>query len=310
MTEQRGALHIKHRPKCWDEIVGNESVVSALRLVLSRPLEDMPRSFLFTGPSGCGKTTLARIMKVHLGCSDQDFYEYNSANVRGIDTIRDIGSSCQYSAFSGGVKMYLLDECHKITLDGQHALLKLLEDTPPHVFFVLCTTEPDKLIPTIRTRCSRFDVASLTRHNLLKLLKNVCEKEGVQVDPAVLTKIVTSCNGSPRQALVMLDQVIDISDPDLAIQVIRDCTVDDVKVLDLCRALVGGRVSWSEVAGILKGLDSDPESVRYAVLGYLNAVMLSNPSERIAKAISAFSESYIYTGKAGLTLSCYMVCNL
>jgi DNA polymerase III gamma/tau subunit len=245
-------------------------------------------------------------MKSHLECPDQDFYEYNSANVRGIDTIRDIGSGCQYAAFSGGIKIYLLDECHKITPDGQAALLKLLEDTPSHVFFILCTTDPEKLITTIKTRCSRFEVSALPRHSQMKLLRDVCGKEGVEIDSPILIKIADSCNGSPRQALVMLDQIIDIVDPDIAMQAIIDCTVDDVKVLDLCRALVGGRATWAEVSTILKGLTGEPESIRYAVLGYLNSVLLNRGDDRTAKTITYFCESYMYVGKAGLSLSCYM----
>ena len=106
-------LHTKYRPQNFDEFIGNEQVVESLKIILSRSVGDI-KSFLFTGPSGVGKTTLARIIGNQLKCSDRDFYEYNVANVRGIDTIREIANNSKYLPFSGKIKIYLLDEDARI----------------------------------------------------------------------------------------------------------------------------------------------------------------------------------------------------
>lgn len=299
-------LHLKYRPNTFDEVIGNESLIESLKTVVGRD-KGQVRSFLFIGPSGCGKTTLARIVANELGCSERDFFEYNSANVRGIDTIRDIATNAVYAPLNGKIKVYLLDEFHKATNDAQNAILKLLEDTPKHVVFILCTTDPEKLLKTIKTRCSTYQVNALPRIKILTLLKNVSKQEEVDVDIEVLKKISDICQGSPRQALVLLDQVIDIEDTDLAIQAIVDNTVDEVKVLDLCRVLMKPRKSWKEVSDIIKGLENtEVENIRYAILGYLSSVLLNKESDQVLNMIEVFSSSWMYSGKAGLISSCYM----
>lgn len=299
-------LHLKYRPTSFEDFVGNEAVVESLSEVISR--DNRPRAYLFVGPSGCGKTTLARIIKNELGCSDSDFREYNSANTRGIDTIREMANSCMYSPMAGEFKIYLLDEVHKITGDGQHALLKLLEDTPKHVIFILCTTDPDKLINTIRTRCSTYQVKSLQRAKLTILLKKICEKESVETSIKVLNEIVRIAEGCPRKALVYLDQVINIDDEELALQTLIENVTGDVDVREICQMLLKGK-NWKQVSTLLKKLEQSPEDTRRQILGYFSAVLLnSQANDRAADLISLFSESFFASDKAGLTLACYLAC--
>ena len=171
-------LHLAYRPKNFDEIFGNTAVIESLKSIFSRK-SDFSHAMLFQGPSGCGKTTLARIVKDLLGCKGSDYTEINASNNRGIDTARLIVDNMKYRPMIPGSKcrVYLLDECHQITGDAANALLKALEDTPAHVYFLLCTTNPGKLLQTIRNRCMIFEVQSLTDDQLVELLKWVLDCE-------------------------------------------------------------------------------------------------------------------------------------
>jgi DNA polymerase-3 subunit gamma/tau len=308
-------LHLKYRPTNLEEIVGNKGVISSLKSVLDRK-EGTPHAFLFSGPSGCGKTTLARIIKTNLGCSDVDYQEMNVANVRGIDTIREIAQNCTFAPYDGKVKIFLLDEAAKLTNDAQNALLKLLEDTPSHVYFILCTTDPEKLIKTIRTRCTTYQVQSLPDHDIRKLLSYVLKKERVEDFPEkAIAEICKTANGSPRQALVILDAVIDIQNDDEMLNSILDYNFSEKNAVDLCKALLE-RQKWSVISGILKALlskdeedkDADrAEKIRYAVLGYMTSVLLSNDNDLAMTIIREFSDPFFNNGKAGLVGACYEV---
>jgi len=299
-------LHIKYRPKTFEEFVGNDSVIESLKSVV-RNVTTRPHTYLFTGPSGCGKTTLARVLKTELDCSDWDFIEMNTANTRGIDSIREVISNCGFASFKGGAKVYLFDEVHKLTNDAQNALLKIIEDTPDHVYFLLSTTDPEKLLKTIRTRCSTYQLRPLLSNKLTRLLHSVCEKEGAKISIDILKEIARVSEGSPRQALVILGQVIGIKDPGEIMKVIEEGSVREAQVIDLCRLMLEGRKDkWKEMSELLKGIEAEPETVRYAVLGYLNTVLLNRGDDRIVELIELFSESFMYSGRAGLSASCFL----
>jgi DNA polymerase III gamma/tau subunit len=300
------ALHLKYRPNTFQEVVGNENVIAAIETILARQSGEV-RTFMLTGPSGTGKTTIARIIKNYLNCSDRDFYEYNMANTTGIDTIREIASNCQYAPLSGKIRMYLLDEVHKASSGAQNSLLKLLEDTPKHVRFILCTTDPDKVIKTIHTRCSCFTMSSLNSPKLIELLKWVVKSEGTEMPEIILNEIIKYADGSPRQALVLLDQVIDIPDDNQAIEVLKRVSSDTVTIKDICQALLTPPCRWDKLSKMIKALDtSDYEKVRYAVLGYLGATLLNKDDGRIANIIDLFLESWMYSGKGGMIQAFYL----
>jgi len=282
-------------------------MLQSLKSVTDRE-KGIPHSFLFCGPSGCGKTTLARILKKRFDCSDQDFVELNVANVRGIDTIREIGHQMSLAPMRGQSRIFLLDEAAKLTSDAQHALLKFLEDTPKHVRFILCTTEPEKLIATIKNRCSTFYVSSLSTREMFKFLKDICEKEKKKVPEEALREIVKASEGSPRQALVILDSVIDMSDESGLIDAIKNYHIQSkAGVIDLCRILLNSNSKWKQVTEILSKVEEEPESIRYAILGYMNSVLMKGENNYAALIIEEFSESFMYSKKAGLTGACYRV---
>lgn len=300
------SLPVKYRPNTFEEIIGNESVIEALTSCLERKT-GLPHTFLFQGPSGCGKTTLARITANKLGGEDVDLKEYNISKMRGIDTAREIIDNCKYAPLRSKVKVFILNECHKATNEFENAMLEILEEPPKHVFFILVTTDPDKLLKTIKTRCTTFQVSSLQTAKIMKLLRYVCAQEKVEISVPLLQKISEYSDGSPRQALSILDKVIDIEDEASAFQVLLDSTVNEVTVLELCQTLVKPKVSWEKIAVILKKIDEEPEKIRYAVLSYMTKVLLDKASDRIANIIDLFSESWIYSGKAGMINSCYLV---
>jgi len=304
-------LYKKYRPQSLNEFYGNENTVASLKSYL-KSKDKFPTAVLFHGPSGCGKTTLARILKTELGCSDMDFTELNTANTRGIDTIREIVQYASFTTFSGGVKIYLFDEVHKLTNDAQNALLKILEDTPPRVYFVLCTTEPSKLIKTFLNRCTLFQVNPLSSIMVLALLEKVCRSESKEVSKDVLREISRACEGSPRQALVILDQVIDL-EPKLALQVVQEVVIGEAKVIDICRLLAKPKSSgkWNDMVELYRNLEgSEPEQIRVAITNYLTTVLLNNGEERTANIMQFFSDPFINTQKGGLVLALWKACKL
>ena len=300
-------LHTDHRPKKFEEIVGNKATVKSLESVLNREKKKIPHAFLFHGASGCGKTTLARIISDILGCSEFDYLEINAGNSRGIETIRSILKTINLKPLGGSVRVILFDEVHATTKDFQNALLKSLEDTPSHVYFILCTTDPKKLLLTIRNRCMMFEVKKLSEEGLQGLLNEVSNAEDSDIKFETLKQIASKAEGCPRQALILLDQVIDL-DPREMRRSIQSFKTQEEKVIDLCRALIK-KDKWSTVATILKGLDDDPETVRYSVLGYMNSVLLGSVNIQASIVLSMFQDPFYDSGKAGLTLASFKSVN-
>lgn len=298
-------LHIDYRPTTLDEVVGNESIKESLKSIFSR--EDKPHAYLFHGASGTGKTTFARIMATMLGCSDQDFFEYNMSNLRGIDHVRDLAINCHYSPVDGKVKVYLLDEVHRQTKDAQNAILKILEDTPPHVYFILCTTEPERLLKTMHTRCTSYQTQSLNNKKLKELIRRVLELERVEdFSATVISEIINVADGSPRQALVILDQVIDMDDSK-ALAAIASFTVIEAEAIDICKA-IASRADWKTMRPLVKAalLNIEPENLRQSILGYLCSILLEKSDDRISFLIDTFGENVFSSGKAGIANMCYI----
>lgn len=299
-------LYKTHRPKLFKEVVGQDDACRMLSQMVKE--NRVPHALLFLGPSGCGKTTLARILKEKLKCEDSDFTEINAAEARGIDTIREVKSRMGLAPMKGGVRIYLFDEAHKLSNDAQNALLKLLEDTPKHVYFMLATTEPEKLIATIRSRCTDVKLKSIPPAKMKELLDDICMREKKDISEAVIDRIIEHSEGGGRKALVLLNAVLNIENEDDQLNTIVKSDVR-AQAIELARILIFKAPTWSEVAKIIEGLDEEPESLRRMILGYAASVLLKGGkgADRAFFLIDVFKESFFNSGKAGLVAACYAV---
>lgn len=299
------SLYNKYRPSNLEQIKGNSNLVATLKSMLDHK-DSCPHAFLLFGPTGCGKTTIARIISNDLGCVGGDINEVNSADFRGIDTSRDIIRKSYYLAGEGTNRIWIIDECHKMTTDAQNALLKILEEPPAHVYFVLCTTEPNKVISTIRGRCINLQVNPLNESQMYGLLRGVVRKEEEDLDKEVYDQIVQDSLGLPRNALTILEKVLSVSKED-RLSIAKQTAAQQNAVIDLCRALLKG-TSWKPIKDILNGLrEQEPEDIRRGVLGYCQAVLLKGDNDRAARIIEEFWEPTYNIGFPGIVYMCYSI---
>lgn len=299
------SLYHKYRPTTLEDVRGNDDVIKTIEAMMNK--ESKSHAYLLTGPTGTGKTTVARIIADKLGCVGSSFQEINAADFRGIDTIRDVRLSSTFLPLEGEVRVWLLDEAHTLTSIAQTALLKLLEDPPTHVYFILATTDPQKLISTIKGRCIHFEMSLLDEKEMYRLLRNVVIAEEKEIDKVVYEQIIQDSLGHPRNALQILDAVLAV-EPDQRLAVATKSAEAESKAIELCRALTNGSSSWKKVANILEGLkDQQPESLRRAVLGYCQAIILKRQNDHIAFVMEQFLDPFYDTGFPGLTYACYCV---
>jgi DNA polymerase III gamma/tau subunit len=292
---------IDYRPKDFDEVVGNKAQVDSLRRLIES--ENRPHCYLLCGISGVGKTTLARICAEKLGASELSTFEINASNLNGVDAARALIEEIPIYGMGGEAKVYIIDEVDKTTDYWQSAMKKPLEDVPKHVYFFLCSEEKKKIKKAIQTRSVNIDLNPIRDEEMQKLLRKIYRKEEVSVESEVIDAIIDSSLGSARQAVVFLEQILGLPKEE-ALEVIVTGT-DDPEIRDLCRALLDQSTKWRQVASLLKGIKAEPEGIRRAVLGYMNAVLLNSGKQRAFDLIDIFEDSLFNSGKAGLTAMCY-----
>lgn len=297
-------LITRYRPERLDQIVGNQSVIASIESILSREVEKIPHTFMLVGLPGCGKTTIARIIAARLQCTGQDVHETNAANFTGIDNIRDIISQMKYKPMESDTKVWIMDECHKLSGPAQDSFLKALEEPPEHVYFILCTTDPQTMKKAVLRRCSIHELKPINEQQMMGYLETILikEKKGGTVPLEILEQITTDSGGQPGVALGLLDKIIDLPAKDMK-DALKQSISEKSQAIELCRALIKG-ASWKEIAEILKGIEEEPETVRRIVLGYCNTVLLSGNSKAFS-IMNEFVDPFYNTGKPGLTWACY-----
>src|SRR6202522_1792460 len=232
-TTQSLALYRKYRPATFAEVRGQDHVTEPLRQALRSGR--INHAYLFSGPRGCGKTSSARILARSLNCvqgptpdpcgvcdscvalapsgaGSIDVIEIDAASHGGVDDARDLRERAFYAPVAGRYKIYIIDEAHMVTQQGFNALLKLVEEPPPHLKFIFATTEPEKVIPTIRSRTHHYPFRLMPPSVMRDLTEEILNSEGVPFDPAVLPLVVRAGSGSARDTLSILDQLLAGSD--------------------------------------------------------------------------------------------------
>jgi DNA polymerase-3 subunit gamma/tau len=290
------ALYRKYRPQGWAEVVGQQHVVQTLRNAIAA--DRVGHAFLFAGPRGTGKTTLARLLAKAVNCLNEDktkrpcnecdfckavsdnrfmdLIEIDAASQTGVEDVRDLRDKINFAPTQGKFKIYIIDEVHMFSTSAFNALLKTLEEPPPHAIFVLATTEIHKIPATVLSRCQRHEFRRVPVDEIVGMLKTIVAAENLKADDDALAMIARQAAGGMRDAISLLDQLSSTGDTitiELAQTVLGTATSQTV--LELVASILDGEAGRG-LEEIHKALDggADPRALARQVVDYLRGLML------------------------------------
>jgi DNA polymerase-3 subunit gamma/tau len=294
------SLITDYRPKRLEDVVGQNTVIKAIKSALGR--KSVPKAWLFTGNSGCGKTTISRILAKHFA-GDQygpsNIVEIDAATNTGIDEIRQVTTNSHHKAIgSSPVKSIIVDEIHRLSGNAFDALLKEIEHPPQHVFWLFCSTNASKIPETIKTRCIKFTLKPVDETEIFDLLVKISEKEKLGTGADVLEAIAENSSGSPRQALSNLELCAHCTSANTAKELMRSALQMKGPV-DLVKLLIRRDVKpkWTDITKCISSMENvEAETVRIVIVNYLSAVLMNTKNEsevqRLLSILDNFSTPY------------------
>jgi DNA polymerase-3 subunit gamma/tau len=282
----------RYRPQDFDSVIGHKQV---LRTIQNTIANNLAHSFIFCGDPGVGKTTLARIIAKKVGCKKP--VEIDGASATGIEAMREITSTLGYKSMNGEAKVIIVDEAHRLSSAAITSLLKAIEEPQAHVYWVLATTELNKIPKAIQTRCQVYNLGPIPDEEISKLLETVSREEGFSTSPEVREFITDQASGSARHALSLLASCSSVTSLSDAKKLITSSS-EERSVIDLARYLVQDHnPSWKAIQNHLSGLTKEsPEGIRLTIVNYVAKVILntkqSSEAARLLNILNAFRTPY------------------
>jgi DNA polymerase-3 subunit gamma/tau len=285
------SIFVKYEPKKIDGILGNEEIKIIIEGFLNK--KEIPQCYLFHGAYGCGKTLFSNLIAKELNC-ENNIYELNASNDRGIDAIRRIIENSQFKSLNNKPKAFIIDEAHQLPTLSQEALLTTLQKPPKNTYFFFCTTELNKIIKTIQSRCQKLEVEKVSKRKLYPYLIDISIKENNEITKKVARQIVEISEGHVRDSLSILERILEFKDEEKQLKAVKEKTQENSTIIDLCRLLMKENNFSENIRKCLIDLQNEnPESLRKVIINYMMKAILNNGNRRAALIIDCL-ENIVY----------------